>query len=299
MSKKVNVNEHLGKTSETKVSFNSRDLIQYAIGIGSDDLKFVYENDSDFAPFPTYPIVLNFKGTATGVVGFPSEAMIQTSHVPPLPGTRVILDGERYLEVINPLPTEGEFTLKSSLIGIHKRGQQGALVETESIIYDDQKEYVRIVSGGFLIGAKDFEPEKCGKTFSENIQVPSRSPDAVEEYKTLPNQAHIYRLSGDYNPLHIDPSFAQMNGFSQPILHGLCTFGHAARAVLKRFGNNDPALFKSIKCRFSKPVNPGETLVISMWKESSRVIFEVKVKERNVVVVNNAYVQLQPQKSKL
>jgi len=183
------------------------------------------------------------------------------------------------------------------LIGISKRGQ-GALVEAESTISDDKKVYVRIVSGSFLVGAKDFEPEKAGKSYSENISVPKRAPDAVEELKTLPNQAHIYRLSGDYNPLHIDPNMAQMNGFQQPILHGLCTFGHAARAVLKAFGGNDPAQFKAIKCRFAKPVNPGETLVVSMWKEGSRVIFEVKVKERDIVVVNNAYVEL-VQKSKL
>jgi len=293
----VSVSEFIGKSSSTKVSYNVRDLILYAVGIGCNELKFVYENDAEFSPFPTYPIVLGFKGTANSIVGFPSEAMIQTSHLPPLPGIRVLLDGERYLEVINPLPQEGEFTLKNTLIGISKRGQ-GALVETETIISDNEKVYVKIISGSFLIGAKDFEPEKAGKSFSETIKVPNRAPDAVEEVKTLPNQAHIYRLSGDYNPLHIDPSMAKMNGFQQPILHGLCTFGHAAHAVLKKYAGNDPAQFKAIKCRFSKPVIPGDTLVISMWKEGSRVFFEVKVKESGAVVVNNAYVDL-VSKSKL
>jgi len=292
---KLAISSYIGKTSSAKVSYNPRDLILYAIGIGSEDLRFVYENDSDFGAFPTYPIVLGFKGTSSSVVSFPSESMMKTTNVPPFKGIKVLLDGERYLEVINPLPKEGaELTLKSTLVGIHKRGQ-GATVETESIIQDDKdKVYVKIISGTFLVGAKDFEPESAGKSYSENIAVPKRNPDAIEESKTLPNQAQIYRLSGDYNPLHVCPEMAKMSGFQQPILHGLCTFGFAARAVLKHFAGNDPSKFKSIKVRFAKPVNPGETLIISMWKEGNRIIFDVKVKERNQVVVNNAYVELHP-----
>jgi len=289
---KLEVSHFIGKTSSAKVSYNTRDLILYAIGIGSTDPRFVYENDENFEAFPTYPIVLGFKGTSSSVLSFPSETMMKTSNVPPLKGIKVILDGERYLEVVNPLPKDGaELTLKSTLIGIHKRGQ-GATVETETIISDDSKVYVKIISGSFLVGAKDFQPESVGKTFSENISLPKRNPDAVEESKTLPNQTHIYRLSGDYNPLHVDPNFASISGFQQPILHGLCTFGFAARAVLKNFAGNDSSKFKSIKARFAKPVNPGETLITSMWKEGNRIIFEVKVKERNIVVVNNAFVEL-------
>eukprot|EP01123_Difflugia_compressa_P007033 TRINITY_DN1949_c0_g1_i2.p1 TRINITY_DN1949_c0_g1~~TRINITY_DN1949_c0_g1_i2.p1 ORF type:complete len:273 (-),score=57.54 TRINITY_DN1949_c0_g1_i2:198-1016(-) len=258
MSKQLTpISEHIGKTSSTKVSYNTRDLILYAIGIGCDELKYVYENDSEFTSFPTYPIVLNFKGTANSVVGFPSDAMLATGHLPPLSGTRVILDGERYLEVITPLPAEGDFTLKSTLVGISKRGQ-GALVETETVIYDDKFTYVKIVSGAFLVGAKDFVPDKAGTSHSLNVPPPNRPPDAVEEVRTLPNQAHIYRLSGDYNPLHIDPSMAQASGFKKPILHGLCTLGHAAHVILRKYGNNDPVLFKSIRGRFAKPVEPGE-----------------------------------------
>jgi len=289
---KLEVSQFIGKTSSTKVSYNTRDLILYAIGIGSTDLRFVYEHDENFEPFPTYPIVLGFKGTSNSVVGFPSEAMLKSSNVPPLKGVKVLLDGERYLEVVNPLPKDGaELTLKNTLIGIHKRGQ-GASVESETIISDDSKVYVKIISGTFLVGAKDFQPESVGKTYSENISVPKRNPDAVEESVTLPNQAQIYRLSGDYNPLHVDPSAASMSGFQQPILHGLCTFGFAARAVIKNFAGNDPSKFKAIKARFAKPVNPGETLITSMWKEGNKIIFEVKVKERNIVVVNNAFVEL-------
>jgi len=288
---KAELNSLIGQTRSTKVSYNTRDLILYAIGIGSEDLRFVYELDSDFGAFPTFPIVLGFKGVSSDVVSFPSEAMKKTSIVPPLKGTKVILDGERYLEVINPLPKEAtELTLTSTLLGIHKRGQ-GAIVESESVLHDtNNKVYVKYISGVFMVGPKDFED--VGKSFSQNFSVPKRNPDAVEESKTLPNQAQIYRLSGDYNPLHIDPEMAKMSGFQQPILHGLCTFGFAARAVLKHFAANDPTKFKSIRVRFSKPVNPGETLITSMWKEGNKIIYEVKVKERNLVVVNNACVEL-------
>jgi len=292
------VTKFINLTSPTiLVNYTRRDLILYAIGIGCDELNFVYENSPNFAAFPTYPIVLSFKGNENDVLTFPSPAMMKTMNVPPLPGFKFVLDGERYLEVINPLPLSGEFSYSSKCIGIHKRGQ-GALVVTESIISDSTKTYVKIVSGAFCVGAKNFTPESIGESYSENITLPARDPDATEDTHTLPNQAHIYRLSGDYNPLHIDPRMAKVSGFKEPILHGLCSLGIAARAVIKKYCGNDPSQFKAIKVRFAKPVIPGETLTTSMWKEGNKVYLEVKAKERNTIVVNNAYVLLN-EKSKL
>jgi 3-hydroxyacyl-CoA dehydrogenase/3a,7a,12a-trihydroxy-5b-cholest-24-enoyl-CoA hydratase len=128
---------------------------------------------------------------------------------------------------------------------------------------------------------------------------PKRNPDAVFEYKTDEGQAALYRLSGDSNPLHIDPDFAQMGGFSRPILHGLCSFGIAARLILKNYASADPRLFKSIKGRFAKPVYPGETLLVETWREKSRVHYQVKVKERDIIVISGGYVDLLDSKSKL
>lgn len=291
----VDVRGFLGKGSSIPVSYTKRDLILYALGIGCDELRYVYEDNDSFAAFPTYPFVLSFKGTDADVVSFPSPAMMDGMVIPPLPGTRMGLDGERYLEVIRPLPAEAvELNMTNKLIGVHKRGK-GALVEFETLITDAKdhaKVYTRIVSGSFLVGAKDFAPESAGQSNSLAVPVPSRPADSIVKVKVAPNQTQLYRLSGDYNPLHVDPAFAEMSGFKQPILHGLCSAGFTAHAALREFGNNDPANFKAFRCRFAAPVIPGETLAVSMWEEGTRIVLQVSVEERDIVVVNNAYLEL-------
>jgi len=272
-------------------------LLTYAVGIGCDDMNFVYEHDENFAAFPTYPIVLGFKGTDQDVVSFPSEAMTQGPMMPPLKGVKVGLDGERCVEKIADLDVDGgELTMKSRLIGVHKRGS-GASVETEALLVDSNgKTIYKITSGAFMVGAKDFKDS--GITNSEKVTIPSRAPDSVVEIPTSKTQAHIYRLSGDYNPLHIQQDFAMMSGFKEPILHGLCSYGMTARAVLKQYCDNDPKQFRMIKARFAKPVIPGDTLVVEMWKEGDKVILQTKSKSSGAVCINNAYVMLNP-KSKM
>lgn len=285
----LDVSQYLGKWTEQKFSYNQRDLITYAVGIGCTELRFVYENHEDFCAFPTYGLLGAFKGTAQDVVTFPSPAMMEGPQLPPLPGVRFGLDGERYVEQINPLPEEGaeNLTLKTRTIGVHKRGS-GASVEQEALIVgEDGTEYTRLISGSFLVGAKGFKD--AGRTNSEKITPPSRQPDKVVELTTSPYQAQIYRLSGDYNPLHVDPDIAQMNGFKEPILHGLCSLGFSTRALLNAYCGNDPVNFKSVKLRFSKPVIPGQTLQVEMWQiAADTVIFQTKVKETGTVVISNA-----------
>jgi len=284
----------LNKWSSQKVSYNQRDLLTYALGIGCDssDPQFVYELHDGFAAFPTYPIVLGCKGEDQDVVSFPSPAMAEAAESPDLEGVRVGLDGERHIEQLAPLPPEGgTLTMRSRLVGVHARGS-GASVESEAIISDEGgKDLYRITSGSFLVGAKNFKDS--GTSHSAKVAVPKRAPDAVEELPVLPQQALLYRLSGDYNPLHADPEFAQMAGFDKPILHGLCSLGFSTRAVLRRFAGGDATRFRGVRLRFSSPVLPGQTLRVEMWDEGAgMIVFRSLVKETGKVCISNSYVQL-------
>jgi acyl dehydratase len=118
--------------------------------------------------------------------------------------------------------------------------------------------------------------------------IPDRAPDLVKECDTRPDQALLYALSGDRNPLHRDPAFAKMVGFPRPILHGLCSYGTACRAVLSTVARYQPERVKQFDVRFSKPVFPGETLVVEMWQDGGVISYRASVKERpGTVVLNN------------
>merc|ERR1719487_152364 len=191
-------------------------------------------------------------------------------------------------------------------MGVHKKGP-GALTETEQEIIDEQGNvYYKIVPGGIQIGAHSFTDS--GSTNSENFEPPVRPPDATRELETTPEQAHFYRLSGDWNPLHIDPMDPGVPVSSKParttapILHGLCNLGIAARAVLLTCAGNDPNRFHALKVRFSSPVIPGDTLLTKMWKlpaadankmlkplvaGAERVVFTTEVKSTGKTVISN------------
>lgn len=264
-----------------RIGYDQRDVLLYAVGIGSRDLRFVYERHPAFAVFPTFAI-------RWGGAGAP----IDTNLVPNSPGP-LNIDAERYLELLQPLPVAGEVTVRSRVIGIHPRGRGNGFVEFESEVHDgDGNVCIRMVNGSFRRGVSalgDIEPfEGAGRTFSQKIAVPEREPDVVAEALIADNQAHIYRLSGDYNPLHIDPEAARFGGFDAPILHGLCTFGHVAHLLLDELAEGDPERFRKIKVRFSAPVLLNDVLQLRAWHDGAgRVVFEAKVGDR--VVVSNAY----------
>jgi acyl dehydratase len=263
------------------IRYDRRDVLLYAVGIGTQHLGFVFEGDPQFAVFPTFPI-------RWGGAGAP----VDTNAIPHSPGP-LNIDAERYLESLLPMPVEGEVTVRSRIIGVHPRGKGSGFVEYESIVSDaDGNVCARMVNGSFRRGIEqlgDIEPfEDAGQTFSAKLAVPQRSPDVTVEAHIASNQGHIYRLSGDYNPLHIDPAAARFGGFDRPILHGLCTFGHCGQLLLGALCDNDPARFRKIKVRFSSPVFMGDLLQVRAWRDGEgRVVFEAAVEDK--VVVSNAY----------
>ena len=210
-----------------------------------------------------------------------------------IPMLALNIDAERFIERLAPLPLSGTLHVSSRLIGVHPRGKGNAFVESESEVRDAAGTvYVRMVNGSFRRGVErlgDIEPfEGSGQTFSVKIDVPARAPDVDVSARIADNQAHVYRLSGDYNPLHIDPDAAKFGGFDTPILHGLCTFGHCAQLLLGALAGGDAARFKRLKVRFSSPVYPGDALRVVAWHDGpGRVVFEARVDEK--VVVSNAY----------
>jgi acyl dehydratase len=263
------------------IRYDPRDVMLYAAGIGTRDLRFVYERDPGFAVFPTFAI-------RWGSAGAPIDHTL----IPPSPGP-LNIDAERDLELLHPLPLSGTVQVRSRLIAAHPRGKGNAFVETESLVTDSEgRTCVRMVNGSFRRGIAtlgDIEPfEGSGQTLSQRLDAPARAADLETSARIADNQAHIYRLSGDYNPLHIEPAAAQFGGFPSPILHGLCTYGHCAHLLLDALCAGDPRRFSRLRVRFASPVYPGDVLVVRAWHDGpGRVIFNALVNDK--VVVSNAF----------
>jgi 3-hydroxyacyl-CoA dehydrogenase/3a,7a,12a-trihydroxy-5b-cholest-24-enoyl-CoA hydratase len=273
-------------------SYTERDLALYAlgVGIGNDpldpkELQYVYEMHPDgFRALPTFAVIPAINAVL--------EMAKQGKTAPGLNyGFDRILHGEQYTEIKRPLPTSAKLVHKARIKDIWDKGRH-AVVVTETRSYDESGEELMTNELTMLVrGAGGWGGER-GPTGEINVP-PERAPDASTEEKISESQALLYRLSGDWNPLHADPSFAKNFGFKRPILHGLCTFGYAAHAVIKAFSGNDPRFFKSIRVRFADSVYPGETLITEMWKESdTKIVFRCRIKERDKVVINNAAVEL-------
>jgi acyl dehydratase len=266
--------------------YDEKDVMLYALGVGfmrdpldEKELPFAYENNG-LKVVPTFASVIN-RGEAPPE----RQRMPQKSNI----NFMMVVDGERRITIHKPLPPRCEVIADERYLDILDKGEgKGAVLIQERNVREaaSGEKLFTIVSSIFARGDGGFGGKPSGGP--ELHEIPSRAPDLVKECDTRPDQAFLYALSGDRNPLHRDPAFARMVGFPRPILHGLCSYGTACRAVLSAVADYQPERITQFDVRFSKPVFPGESLVVEMWQDGAAISYRASVKERpGTVVLNN------------
>ena len=265
-------------------SWDSKDALLYAVGVGAGlgdplaELEFTTENSEGIEQqvLPTYAVLIA-QGRTSGSLGDFDRAML--------------VHAEQAIELHRPLPVAGTVRTTSTVTGIYDKGS-GALVVTENVAVDAAtgEPLATTRSSAFIRGEGGFGGERGTDAAWDR---PDREPDHQVTYQTRPEQALAYRLSGDRNPLHVDPKFAARGGFDRPILHGLCTYGVTGRALLHVLCDSEPARFRSMSGRFSRPVWPGESLTISVWREdgSDTALFQT-TKDDGTVVIDRGRIQV-------
>ncbi|KAK9895509.1 hypothetical protein P389DRAFT_154347 [Cystobasidium minutum MCA 4210] len=285
------------KAAPLDVTWNQRDLLLYVAGIGAkyDELDLTFELNDNWKPFPTYPLVTGFKGDSQDVVNFAESLKGRAGDAPPgMPelDPNKVVHAEQSIKILRPLPKEARpedgWKLLRSTGGVHDKGK-GLIIETVSTLVDGKgTEYCHMVSASYNFGK--FDLGGFSKSISPKLSVqtkkqpPAKDPDFVAEDKTTKEQALVYRLSGDYNPLHIDPSIGKKLGFGGVILHGLCFYGIAARAIVRHVAKGDGSRLLEMGGRFTSPVLPGQTLLTHIWTQPAKdgniqVDFAQQIKE--------------------
>lgn len=273
-------------TEGTPFSYTDKDVILYNLSLGAKrtDLSLVYENDENFQPLPTFGVVPYFN----------ADVPFNFDDIVPNFSPMLLLHGEQYLEIRKyPLPTDTNTVTYPKLIDVVDKGSAALVVigyttkdsnAGDDLFYNESTIFIR-GSGGFGGSPKLTAPRAKGAV--SPYKPPQRQPDAVVEEKTSEDQAALYRLNGDRNPLHIDPEFSKVGGFKTPILHGLCSLGISGKHVYSKFGQ-----YKNIKVRFAGVVVPGQTLKTELWKEGNTVIFQTTVVETGKPAISGAGVEL-------
>jgi len=271
--------DSVGKTwGPYEFSYSERDLIIYALGIGftKDNLEYVYEGSKDFKAFPTFGVILPSNAGA--------EAFLSTKA-----NFAMVVHGEQTLLMHNLLPKGGAVQTTATLEGVYDKGSGGLIV----MRFDSRDKGGTPVCtnwvSAFVRGAGGFggpaQPKK------DIPAIPSQSPDMVFEAPTEMNQAALYRMSGDRNPLHIDPAIAKMVGFKEPILHGLCTYGVVCRRFVQEVFKGEAGNLKSYSARFSTPVIPGEKLQVKVWQAGPALFLLEVFNGKGEAVIRNGVIE--------
>lgn len=270
-------------------SYTQRDTMLYALGVGlgadpmdAGQLRFVFEKDLQALP------------SMVAVLGTPGfwwrDARTGADWVK-------LVHGEQRIQIFRPLPVAATLVAKNRVVSLSDKGAgKGAIAVIERDIYEsgNTQPLARTTQVTFLRGDGGFS-ERSGKSDAgpEALPgVPETAPDIELELPSLEQAALIYRLSGDYNPLHADPEVARAAGFTRPILHGLCTFGMAAHAIVKACCEYDAVRIKSMAVRFTAPVYPGETIKFQLWRRDQKMHLRARIDARDIVVLNNGIVEL-------
>jgi acyl dehydratase len=269
----------IGVSSEPQErSWTSADALLYAVGVGAGlgdplaELEFTTENSEGVTQqvLPTYAVLISQTRSGRSLGSFDRALLVHA---------------EQSFELHRPLPVQGTVRTTATVTGIYDKGS-GALIVTENVAVDVATGEPLVTARGsaFIRGEGGFGGDRGG---GEPWQRPDRAPDHRTVLATRPEQALLYRLSGDRNPLHADPKFAARGGFARPILHGLCTYGFTGRALLHALCDGDPARFGSMSGRFSHPVLPGDSLVVSIWLPESGgepALFQTATEDGTVVI---------------
>jgi len=271
------------ETGEGKYTYNRDQVILYHLGVGAgvpptdpNELEYTYEKN--LKVLPSFGVIPTF-GAMGGLGGVPGLSF----------NFAMLLHGEQDLEVHQPIPPEATITNRGKVAEIWDKGKAALVVLQVDTRDDADKPLFTNRFSLFLRGEGGFGGQPGPK--AGNVP-PARKPDGVVERTSLPQQALIYRLSGDKNPLHADPEFAKMGGFDRPIIHGLCSYGVVCKAIVDEVLGGDVTRVARYQARFAGVGFPGETYVISYWKEGDKVLIQAGSKERSAPIISNAAVTL-------
>ena len=250
-------------------SWTAKDCMLYALGVGAGTDELEFSTEKNQRVLPTFAVIVGGGGVPFREIGSFNPAML--------------VHGEQAIEVYKEIPPEGSIESTGRIAAMYDKGKSALVViESTSREVKSGEPLLKTTMSLFIRGEGGFGGER-GPSGPRNAP-PDRKPDAEVTYDTRRDQALLYRLSGDMNPLHSDPEFAKLGGFDTPILHGLCTYGFTGRALLHTLCGSDPARFRSMEGRFSKPVFPAEALTVSMWIDGGEAIFRTTNPDGDVVL---------------